>query len=115
MGKITGMLKAHGYFEWDNEACTGNMIGASYDWRLMPAQLEVRDGFFSQIMNQTEAMVRADPEHRPAVIIGFSLGCRIAKYFLHFCLAEKGEAWMAQNIAHFVPLGKSCSSYTACY
>ena len=39
------------------------------------------------------------------MVIGFSLGCRIGKYFLHFCHAKKGDAWMAKNIGHFVPLG----------
>ena len=103
MGKITKMLRKHGYSEWDGQ--TGSMIGASYDWRLMPAQLEARDQLFSRLMEQTEAMVAADREHRPAVIVGFSLGCRIAKYFIHFCHARKGEQWITDNIAHFVPLG----------
>ena len=50
-------------------------------------------------------MVDADPEQRPAVVIGFSLGCKIAKYFLHFCNAKKGSDWMDSHIAHFVALG----------
>ena len=57
------------------------------------------------MMRQTETMVAADPERRPAVVIGFSLGCRIAKYFCHFCHAARGSDWMAANIHHFVPLG----------
>ena len=50
-------------------------------------------------------MVAADPEHRPAVVIGFSLGCKIAKYLLHWCHSQKGNVWMNQNVAHFVALG----------
>ena len=102
MGVISDMLREYDYSEWDGSC--GGMIGASYDWRLMPSQLEERDGFFSSMMAQTEAMVEAN-HGRPAVVVGFSLGCRIAKYFLHFCHAKKGNQWMTDNIAHFVPLG----------
>ena len=91
------------YSEWDGNA--GSMIGASYDWRLAPAQLQSRDSYFSRLMADTEQMVKADPERRPAVVVGFSLGCRIAKFFLHFCHAAKGDEWMKQHIVHFVPLG----------
>ena len=103
MGVITDMLREQGYSEWDGQA--GSMIGASYDWRLSPTLLESRDQYFTKLMQQTEAMVAADPEHRPAVLVAFSLGCRIAKYFIHFCHAQKGQEWVANNIAHFVPLG----------
>ena len=72
MGVITKMLGRHGYTEWDG--VSGSMIGASYDWRLLPHQLERRDAFFTRMMEQTEAMVEADHEHRPAVVVGFSLG-----------------------------------------
>jgi len=47
--------------------------------RLAPRQLEDRDKLFSKLMAQVQAMVEADHEHRPAVIVAFSLGCRIAK------------------------------------
>lgn len=72
---------------------------------MTPAQLEARDGYFSSLVEQTEAMVAADPEHRPAVVIGFSLGCLIGKYFMHFCQAAKGDAWTASHLQHFVSLG----------
>ena len=52
----------------------GVMTGASYDWRLTPSQLEARDELFTKLMMETEAMVAADPLHRPAVVVGFSLG-----------------------------------------
>lgn len=103
LGVITNRLRKHGYTEWDG--VSGNMIGASYDWRLMPGQLETRDKFFSGIMKQLEAMVAADPEHLPATVVGFSLGCRVAKYFLHFCLSQKGQEWVSKHVDHFVPLG----------
>ena len=47
MGVITGMLREHGYEEWDGEK--GQMIGCSYDWRLNPTQLERRDKFFTRV------------------------------------------------------------------
>ena len=89
------------------------MIGASYDWRLTPSLLEERDQFFSKLMTQTEAVVAADKEQRPAVIVGFSLGCRIAKYFLHHCRLHGGEQWITDNIGHFVPLGGPVSWHVA--
>ena len=78
MGVISNFLKEHNYTEWENGA--GNLIGASYDWRLAPEQLEHKNNakYFTNLMEQTEAMVAADPEHRPAVVVGFSLGCKIA-------------------------------------
>ena len=96
MGVITDMLRQYDYCEWDPSEQFGSMIGASYDWRLTPPLLEERDQFFSRMMEQTEAMVAADPQRRPAVVIGFSLGCRIAKYFIHFCHAKKGAEWMSR-------------------
>ena len=77
--------------------CHCSMIGASYDWRLTPPLLESRDRFFTRMMEQTEAMVEADPQRRPAVVIGFSLGCRIAKYFIHFCHANREPGWMDRS------------------
>ena len=59
----------------------------------------------ADIMNQTEAMVSAHPDKRPAAVLGHSMGCKVAKYFLHFCHAKKGADWMARNITHFIPLG----------
>lgn len=53
MGVISNMLRQHGYSEWDGTR--GSMIGASYDWRITPAQLESRDRLFSDLMEQTEA------------------------------------------------------------
>eukprot|EP00658_Telonema_sp_P-2_P022945 TRINITY_DN19191_c0_g2_i1.p1 TRINITY_DN19191_c0_g2~~TRINITY_DN19191_c0_g2_i1.p1 ORF type:complete len:261 (+),score=47.10 TRINITY_DN19191_c0_g2_i1:110-892(+) len=103
MGVITDMLRTHGYTEWDGTS--GSIVGASYDWRMMPSQLEARDGFFSTMMEQVESMVATDPSRRAAVVIGFSLGCRIAKYFLHFCLAHRGRQWCDLHLAHFIPLG----------
>jgi len=105
MGIITDMLRKHGYQEWDPEAQWGSMIGAAFDWRIMPGQMEERDDFFTKIMKQTEAMVDADPQQRPAHVIGFSLGCKISKYFLHFCHAMRGRAWVDRYIQHFIPLG----------
>ena len=107
LGVITDMLREHGYTctEWDDQAKRGSMIGASYDWRLMPFQLEKRDKLFEKLLKQLELMVAADPEHRAAVVVGFSLGCRIAKYFIHYCNATKGDDWSRRHIQHFCSLG----------
>ena len=52
MGVISDMLREHGYAEWDGTQ--GSMIGAAYDWRITPPQLESRDRFFTDMMEQTE-------------------------------------------------------------
>lgn len=52
MGVISDMLRRHGYTEWEKEKSVGSMIGASYDWRITPDQLEERNGFFSEMMHQ---------------------------------------------------------------
>lgn len=35
-GEISGMLRQHGYSEWNETDKKGSMIGASYDWRYQP-------------------------------------------------------------------------------
>ena len=54
MGVITDMLRPYGYTEYNPETHHGSMIGASYDWRVMPAMMESRDGFFTKTMELTE-------------------------------------------------------------
>ena len=43
-----------GYREYNGDY--GSMIGASYDWRIMPEHMERRDGFFTKMMEQTEVL-----------------------------------------------------------
>ena len=52
LAHITGMLKTYNYTEWDENSKSGSMIGASYDWRIMPEHMERRDGMFTNYMNQ---------------------------------------------------------------
>ena len=61
------------------------MIGASFDWRITPAQLEERDSYFSQLVVQTERMVAADPSKRPAVLVGAT---RTHTFFFAICLHD---------------------------
>ena len=84
----------------------------------MPAVMEERDDFMTNTMEELEAMVKV--AGKPAVVIGHSYGCLVSKWFLHFCLVEKGEEWLEQHVQHYVPLGDSltlavsiCSSYNA--
>ena len=102
---LTTALRSKGYSEWDEDNRSGNMLGAAYDWRLNPARMEERDGFMTKLMFQVEAMVAAHPDKTPAAVIGHSMGCKVGKYFLHFCHKEKGKEWMTKHIARFIPLG----------
>ena len=75
---LTTALRKIGYEEWDGE--NGNLLAAAYDWRLMPAVMEERDGFLTNILDQTEAMVSAHPDKKPACVLAHSMGCKVAKY-----------------------------------
>lgn len=88
IGLIT-KLKSYGYTEWDGQH--GDLYGAAFDWRLMPAKMEERDGFLTKTMEAIEKIVAAHPGNKPVVVMGHSMGCKVAHYFLHFCHAQKGR------------------------
>lgn len=78
-------------------------------WRDGPSVLVMRGGG-----GECECRQGCD-KHRPAaVVIGFSLGCKIAHYFLHFCESRKGKAWVDKYVAHFVALGGPFLGTHAC-
>jgi hypothetical protein len=57
-----------------------NMIGAPYDWRLSPKELQERDSFFTNLKFKLETTVKK--HNRPAIIIAHSMGNNI---FIYFC------------------------------
>lgn len=59
---------------------SNNIIGAPYDWRLAPMELEERDSYFSSLKFKIESAVRRSG--RPAIVMAHSMGNNI---FLYFC------------------------------
>ena len=81
-----------------------NLKAAPYDWRLSPAQLERRDHYFSNLIQQVEELYQTN-HHIPICIVGHSLGTKCAHYFLNFAQQRKGRAWIDQHIYAYVPVG----------
>lgn len=59
---------------------SNSMIGAAYDWRLAPIQLQQRDSFFTTLKQWLEVAV--ERHKRPAIVIAHSMGTNL---FLYFC------------------------------
>lgn len=80
-----------------------NLICAPYDWRVPFYYLEERDGYFSTLKVNIEAMARR--EKKKVVVLGHSMGNRIIQYFLNWAKLNHGQAWIDQNIHTFVAVG----------
>jgi len=74
-GPVVRILKGVGYTD-------DNMVAAPYDWRIPPAHLEKRDGYYTKLMRTIETMVKRNG--RKVVILSHSMGYRTAHYFLKF-------------------------------
>lgn len=103
------------YWVWDkiieNLSLVGydssNMIMMSYDWRLSFDMLEERDGYFTKLKVNIEALVKT--RRSPVVIASHSMGSQIVLYFFKWVTTEEekgggggGAMWVAKNIAKFV-------------
>jgi pimeloyl-ACP methyl ester carboxylesterase len=81
-----------------------NLIASPYDWRLPPEELEKRDKYFTRTMGFVEQLYQEN-NHTPVIIIGHSMGCKNAHYFLNFLEQRKGRAWIDQHIHTYMPIG----------
>ncbi|CAB9510324.1 Phospholipid:diacylglycerol acyltransferase [Seminavis robusta] len=97
-GPVIQALKSAGYQE------EINLKAAPYDWRLPPVELESRDQYFTKTLQQVEDLYQQSHD-TPVVLLGHSLGTKTAHYFLNFCLAKKGQAWIDQRIHTYMPVG----------
>jgi hypothetical protein len=78
-----------------------NLIGAPYDWRLAPIQMQKRDSFFTTLKSRLEVAVRR--HKRPAIVIAHSMGTNIFMYFcdwlrVHEKPAIGWEHWIRRHI-----------------
>jgi Lecithin:cholesterol acyltransferase len=80
-----------------------NLMASPYDWRLSPDELEKRDKYFTRTMGFVEKLYRDN--HKPVILIGHSMGCKNAHYFLNFLERKKGRKWIDKHIHTYMPIG----------
>ena len=74
---------------------SNNIIGAPYDWRLAPMQLQQRDLFLTTLKLRIETAVKR--HRRPAIVIAHSMGNSIFLYFCDWLKYEDKPAMGADN------------------
>lgn len=86
---------------------SSSMIMMSYDWRLSFPMLEERDGYFTKLKMNIEAMRKT--AGRPVVLTSHSMGSQIVLYFFKWVAVPEidgggggGEKWVEENIKDFV-------------
>ena len=80
---------------------SNNIIGAPYDWRLAPMQLQQRDLFLTTLKLRIETAVKR--HRRPAIVIAHSMGNSIFLYFCDWLKYEDkpamgAEKWLRKHI-----------------
>ncbi|ORX49999.1 LACT-domain-containing protein [Piromyces finnis] len=111
-GKVITNLGTIGYD-------SNNIIFSSYDWRLSPKNLEVRDGFFTDLKMSIEKTVKLKKEK--VVIIAHSMGFNVFFYFLSWVQSPEGgnagKDWVNNHIKTFIDVAgtalgvpKACSA-----
>eukprot|EP00529_Nitzschia_sp_RCC80_P014051 CAMPEP_0113478794 /NCGR_PEP_ID=MMETSP0014_2-20120614/20950_1 /TAXON_ID=2857 /ORGANISM="Nitzschia sp." /LENGTH=746 /DNA_ID=CAMNT_0000372017 /DNA_START=517 /DNA_END=2757 /DNA_ORIENTATION=- /assembly_acc=CAM_ASM_000159 len=81
-----------------------NLAASPYDWRVAPQELERRDQYFTKTMRMVETLYK-DNDNTPVVLIGHSMGCKTAHYFLNFALSAKGQEWLDTYVHTYMPVG----------
>ncbi|KAG7368984.1 lecithin:cholesterol acyltransferase [Nitzschia inconspicua] len=82
---------------------TTNLMASPYDWRLSPDELEKRDKYFTRTMGFVEKLYKDN--QKPIILIGHSMGCKNAHYFLNFVERKRGRKWIDQHIHTYMPIG----------
>jgi len=111
-GKVITNLGTIGYD-------SNNLIFSSYDWRLSPKNLEIRDGFFTELKMSIEKTVMLKKEK--VVIIAHSMGFNVFFYFLSWIESPEGgnagKDWVNKHIKTFINVAgtalgvpKACSA-----
>lgn len=77
-----------------------NLDAAPYDWRLTPAELERRDGYFTRTMAQVERLYESNGR-TPVVLVCHSLGTRVGHYLCDFA----GREWCDRHVHTYMPVG----------
>lgn len=72
---------------------------ASYDWRLGFGDLEIRDGYYSQLKSQIEFLHKRNNEK--VVIAAHSMGSLVTLYFLQW-INNTDKSWIGNHLESFV-------------
>eukprot|EP00013_Stygamoeba_regulata_P028177 CAMPEP_0177648320 /NCGR_PEP_ID=MMETSP0447-20121125/10766_1 /TAXON_ID=0 /ORGANISM="Stygamoeba regulata, Strain BSH-02190019" /LENGTH=726 /DNA_ID=CAMNT_0019150955 /DNA_START=464 /DNA_END=2644 /DNA_ORIENTATION=- len=80
-----------------------NFAAMSYDWRLPPAYLEVRDWYYSRVKLEIERMYFCN-HRQPVCILAHSMGNRTAQYFLWW-VEKLYPGWSAKFVHTFIACG----------
>lgn len=106
-----------GYFVWGKVieslgevGYDANMIhAATFDWRLSPAALEERDGYFTKLKADVETLVAIHGV--PVAILAHSYGDQLTRYFLNWVETPAregggggGRRWTAKHVAVYVDI-----------
>lgn len=81
-----------------------DLQAAPWDWRIPPCQLEARDQYFTKTLLQIEEIYHLCGSDKPIVVLGHSLGSKVAHYLLKFALQHKGQAWIDRHIYSYMPV-----------
>ena len=92
-GPVIKALEKKGY----NSNGNINLMASTYDWRLSPLAMEKRDKYFTTTIGYIEELYNGNAQ-TPVVILGHSLGCKVAHYFLNFALDKKGQEWIDKHV-----------------
>ncbi|UJR26566.1 hypothetical protein I4U23_007887 [Adineta vaga] len=80
-----------------------NLVTLGYDWRLTPASLEERDGYFTQLKFYTEFLRKKHGEK--VALLTHSMGANYVLYFLRWVAENAGDQWIDDNVATFLNVG----------
>lgn len=80
-----------------------NLDAAPYDWRLPPSYLEIRYRYFTKTIQRIEDMYNANNK-TPVILMGYSLGAKVAHYLLNCAKLLKGQDWIDSVIHTFIPV-----------
>lgn len=101
-GPVINALEKKGY----NSNGNINLMASTYDWRLSPLAMEKRDNYFTRTVGYIEDLYNGNAQ-TPVVILGHSLGCKVAHYFLNFALDKKGQKWIDKHVHTYMVSDRS--------
>jgi phospholipid:diacylglycerol acyltransferase len=91
-GKLIENFAAIGYD-------SGNMYMATYDWRLSIENVERRDGYYTKLKKNIEALY--DTHQKKVVVMAHSMG---SGYWLYF-MKTVSDKWVEKHIESFINIG----------
>eukprot|EP00009_Paramoeba_aestuarina_P007460 CAMPEP_0201517742 /NCGR_PEP_ID=MMETSP0161_2-20130828/8786_1 /ASSEMBLY_ACC=CAM_ASM_000251 /TAXON_ID=180227 /ORGANISM="Neoparamoeba aestuarina, Strain SoJaBio B1-5/56/2" /LENGTH=348 /DNA_ID=CAMNT_0047915347 /DNA_START=964 /DNA_END=2007 /DNA_ORIENTATION=+ len=85
----------------------GNLCAMTWDWRLPPFYLEVRDKYFTRLKMKVEQLYEQN-NHTRVVLMAHSLGTKLTQYFLQWAeqnITPNGKEWIQTYVHAALLLG----------